>query len=372
MSELSFDSRSSTEVDANFALHINNFDFIRFVAALSVLVSHSYPIWGGVHDPLQPLMNGFTIGEVAVSVFFVVSGYLVAQSWGSDPNIFRFLARRLLRLCPALYTLILISTFVAGPLLTSLPLHDYLASSMTWNYLKGFGLLWVQGQLPGVFEASFYPLAFNGPLWTIPIETSCYLILLIGGILGFSRSPFTSLILGVGTAFLSVVVSADVDYYKNFHFVHMDVVSFLKLAALFFLSASIFHYRVYIPRLTGVAVAMLVVIFFSSGTRFFDLIFLIFFPYAILCLAFIPNKTISQFGKFGDYSYGMYLYAWPVQQAVMQFFGVGLSFFAYVLISALITLFFAYLSWHCVEKCALRLKPINRSAELSAPPLSIT
>jgi peptidoglycan/LPS O-acetylase OafA/YrhL len=198
---------------------------------------------------------------------------------------------------------------------------------MTWNYLKGFGLLWVQGQLPGVFEGSFYPLAFNGPLWTIPIETTCYLVLLIGGILGFSRSGFSSLIFGFGTVFLSVVVGADIDHYKKFHLVHMDVVSFLKLAALFFLSASIYHYRLHIPRLTGVAGAMLVAIFFASGTRFFGLVFLLFFPYVILCLAFIPNKTISQFGKFGDYSYGMYLYAWPVQQAVMQFWGGRTKFF---------------------------------------------
>src|ERR1700761_3309458 len=96
----------------------NNLDFIRFAAALAVLISHCYPISGEPFDFLQHWTGWLTLGGVAVDVFFIVSGFLIAQSWARDPNAFRFLRNRALRILPALYVLILVSCLVVGPLLT--------------------------------------------------------------------------------------------------------------------------------------------------------------------------------------------------------------------------------------------------------------
>jgi len=338
----------------------NNFDVIRMIAATGVLVSHSFPLHSNRPDPLQLVMHGIPIGEIAVNVFFVVSGYLVCQSWTSDPTLWRFLVRRALRLCPALYAAIVISAFVAGPLLTSLPQAQYWRSPLTWENLRGFGIFGVRGSLPGVFEHSFYPFAFNGPLWTIRIEAACYLILAACGLVGMLRSRLFTVVIAVAFTLGYLGMLGDPPRYQAILILNMDMLSLFRLAALFFAGAAFFMCRALVPRLPLLALLVLPGLVAVSATPFFPLAFQVAFPYAVLCLALTPTRWLSQYGRLGDYSYGMYLFAWPVQQTVMQAGGGQFSLLSYIAVCFAITFTLSFASWHLLEKYALSKKPRSR------------
>jgi peptidoglycan/LPS O-acetylase OafA/YrhL len=115
---------------------LNNFDLMRLFGAVLVIYGHSYPLTGAVGPGFAA--NG--IATIGVKIFFVVSGYLIAQSWLRDPNLFRFLIRRCLRILPALFVLVLVTAFMLGPWLSRLPASEYFAHPGTYNYLKNIVL----------------------------------------------------------------------------------------------------------------------------------------------------------------------------------------------------------------------------------------
>ena len=162
----------------------NNFDFVRLVAASMVLYSHHFILAG---RPEEPKVFGIiSFGHLAVVMFFSLSGYLVTQSWQSDPHIFRFAMRRILRIWPALAAAVIFCALILGPLVTSSPLIDYFENGGTWSYFKNL-IIPRAFHLPGVFENNPYPLSVNGSLWTIPIEVLCYMVLGAAGFLGLMK-----------------------------------------------------------------------------------------------------------------------------------------------------------------------------------------
>jgi hypothetical protein len=154
----------------------NNLNLLRFVAATLVVFSHSWPLAGaGIHDPLARLQRHFDFGGLAVTAFFAMSGFLIARSCDRSRSWRDFAFARALRVAPAYVVAVAYATFVLGPLLTTLPVADYLAARDTWSYvattLTFFGLV---DRLPGVFAGNPYPFAVNGSLWTLAIEIFCY------------------------------------------------------------------------------------------------------------------------------------------------------------------------------------------------------
>lgn len=129
------------------------------------MFGHLFPLTGG-HGPGY---LGSPISTLAVKVFFVISGYLISESWVRDPNVVRYLLRRSLRIFPALIILCLVTVILVVPTLTALPVSAYFAQSDTWSYFWNVGLL-PNYSLPGVFANNVYPNAVNGSLWTLPVE----------------------------------------------------------------------------------------------------------------------------------------------------------------------------------------------------------
>ena len=158
----------------------NNFDLLRLFGAALVVYGHSYPLTGAA----APGFAANPVGTIGVKIFFVVSGYLVAQSWVRDSHLVRFAVRRGLRIFPALTVVVLVSVFFLGPVFTSLPLDEYFPHPLTSAYLRNI-VLYISYALPGVFEHNTYPAAVNGSLWSLPAEFAMYLL--------------TPLILGVKT-----------------------------------------------------------------------------------------------------------------------------------------------------------------------------
>lgn len=141
----------------SFHTRENNFDFLRFFAAALVLFAHSYPLVGRRGDEPLTLLTGYEKGgSIAVGIFFVMSGYLIASSWLASSSPKSFLIKRALRIFPALIVAVLLSVFVIGPLVTHLTLGQYLAADGTWTYLQNI-LLVTRYELPGVFTATSTP-----------------------------------------------------------------------------------------------------------------------------------------------------------------------------------------------------------------------
>jgi peptidoglycan/LPS O-acetylase OafA/YrhL len=331
----------------------NNLNLIRFVLASAVIFSHSFVIVGGLAmEPMNRLLHFDDLGGVSVYSFFFISGYLILKSALFKNSIGAFLSARTLRIFPALLTVVVLCTFLLGPLVTTLSTHRYFANSHTWAYLLN-ALLHGPAQLTGVFTGSFRGTV-NTPLWTLSSEWSMYIITLLVCLLFHWRhtiretSVINWVLLGVAiiyTATLWPLPSGALPW------------------ALFFIAGgSAYLLRTYIRLIPEIAVPFFLIDL--ALTRFVPHLGKPLFPaaltYLILVLGFHPSLHVKWFHRIGDYSYGLYIYAWPIQQVTFSYTKRPILIF---FISYLFTLPIAILSWHFVESPSLALKPKRRVAD---------
>lgn len=330
----------------------NNFDFLRIFAASLVLYSHHYALSG---LPTSGLLGMYTWGGVAVLIFFSISGYLVAQSWFADPHIGRFFLRRILRIWPALTFIVIFCTFILGPSVTTLSMQDYFGHPETLGYLK---LLYMETRftLPGVFQNNPALPTVNGSLWTIPYEVICYILLGSLGFIGLLNSKKSLLAIAaaylIWYAFKRLPTSA-----ADIHAKQEFIAFFLSGSALYALQDIWSKHKKKI--LLALCTAAIILIYLKL--KF--LAVLLILPYMAIFLGTSSTPFLRNFGRWGDPSYGIYLFAFPVQQTILSFASHSLNFYTSLLISFVITIAFAYLSWHAIEKQALKFKPSRSNGE---------
>lgn len=348
----------------------NNFDALRLLAALAVLVSHSYPLTRHGADPLARWTQGQTDGgSAAVAAFFVISGFLVTRSVLSrDPG--QYVRARLLRILPALLVVVVVQTFVIGPVFTTLPWRDYLGDAQTFAGLRNASVFDLRNTLPGVFAANPYPDVVNGSLWTLPVECGVYLVLPVLALLGLLRPPFV----GVGAA-LALVAAFPGAAWLGFSyaapgpFILWSVPFYPALVCLssFLMGAAIWAHRDAVPLSGGLAICCLIAMYASIGTISAGFVFHLVFPYLVLYAALARPCTQDLLRPLGDISYGVYLYAFPVQQAVVAWQHGAIGPHRLALLAAPIVLACGVLSCRLVERPALRLKaPRRRSRQVAA------
>ena len=324
----------------------NNFDFVRIVAATLVLYSHQYALSG----QMEPSFFGLhSFGGFAVLIFFAISGYLVTQSWYSDPNILRFALRRLLRIWPALAVVVTLTALVLGPVVSSLPAADYYAHGGTWQYFLNLRFIAVY-ILPEAFVKNPYPLGVNGSIWTIPIEVLCYLVLAVCGLAGLLKKK-TIWLAAIVIYLAWYLAQSSPDLYHSIHQKREMGAYFLSGSALYVLR----EYWQKRPWTWLAALALLAGGLLLAKMRYTAL--LAFMPYAVISLGTASTPFIRRFGRYGDFSYGIYLFAFPVQQTVIMCLYPEYGFWTAMMLSMAITAGLAFLSWHLVEKPALRFKP---------------
>ena len=324
----------------------NNFDAIRIAAASMVLLSHHYALTGQV----EPSFFGIhSLGGLAVTVFFVISGYLVTASWQRDPHLWRFGLRRFLRIWPALTAVIVLTAYGLGAWVTELPLSDYLTHRATANYLRG---LWMQIHfvLPGVFEHNPYPHGVNGSLWTIPIEVRCYIVLGLAGLLGLLKYR-TVFLLCIGFFMLWFFARSNADVTGAVHYGRELSAFFLAGAALYVLES---HWKRR-PALWATVIGTVCAIAWAADWRHTAL--LMGLPFAVIYAGTRATPYLRRAGRWGDPSYGIYLFAFPVQQTIIYYGWPQIGFAGSLLAAFFITTLLAYASWHLIEKQALKLKP---------------
>ncbi|MCW8155785.1 acyltransferase [Stutzerimonas stutzeri] len=338
----------------SFHARENNFDFLRFFAAALVLFAHSYPLVGRREDEPLTLLTGYEKGgSIAVGVFFVMSGYLIASSWLASSSPKSFLIKRALRIFPALIVAVLLSAFVIGPLVTQFDLARYLAADGTWTYLQNI-LLVTRYELPGVFTGNIYPDVVNGSLWTLPLEVLMYIGVMILGLTGFLKRRLIFLpiaVLAVGHFWLLGKLGIESYFIKNI----------FKLGLLYYSGSALFLYRDDIPWRGWIAALLFAALVATFRTDIGPLVYFIALPYLVLYLAYAPLPLISRFGKYGDFSYGLYIYAFPFQQLTIYLFGPQVGVLGLTLIAFVPTLILAALSWHLIEAPAMKLKRLFAS-----------
>jgi peptidoglycan/LPS O-acetylase OafA/YrhL len=330
----------------------NNFDALRLLAAVSVIFSHSFLLAEGRqdHEPLMRLTQGQSIlGVVGVFVFFIISGFLVTESFETTASPLRFLATRALRIYPGLILCILFCAFVLGPLATTLPLDAYFASGGLYDFLFSNLVLNVEHNgLPGVRFTGFdIGGIVDGPLWSLPCEVVMYLLVLILGSLRLLRLAALLPLLALGLVCLRLDTAAS-PYF-------IGTVGWLLA---FFVAGMILYKlrdrRIFDGRIALLALAGLVV---SIPLGRFLLLFPLFGAYLVLYLALDRRLPVLRAARFGDLSYGLYIYGWPVQQALLFASGGRLLWWQLFPLALAIAAALAFLSWHLVEQPALRLKP---------------
>ncbi|WP_431777569.1 acyltransferase family protein [Ottowia caeni] len=336
----------------------NNFDAIRMVAALSVLISHHFALLGQF-EPSVLQIN--TLGGFAVLIFFAISGYLVTASWYNDPNLLRFAQRRALRIFPAYIAVIILTAYVLGSFLTSLPLGDYLSHKLTFAYLSNIWMGLISA-LPGVFEKNPYPVAVNGSLWTIPYEIKCYIALACAAAVGLLRRRLLWLSL-ITITLLWYQIRFGPDF-------HQDWKHFREMAAYFLAGSAVFTLQPLWSKRPALYLGLLIVAGLSlwhSGLRYIS--FLLVVPYAVIYLGTRSTPILRGFGRWGDPSYGIYLIAFPTQQTIIHFLWPSVGSAGILALSILVTTILAYASWHGLEKVAMKFKPRRPSEQrgVSAP-----
>jgi peptidoglycan/LPS O-acetylase OafA/YrhL len=333
----------------------DNFDAIRLIAALVVLYGHSFPLTGSV----LPTIFGNEVASIAVKVFFVISGYLVIESWRRDPVVGRYLLRRILRIFPGLVTNILLCTFLLGPIVSNLPLGEYLRSPLVPRYLENM-ILRPASLLPGVFHTVPYPDAVNGSLWTLPVEFAMYLICPLIVLRGKGQKNRTL----IGCVLMCAVslYLVRIEPYKVSGNHGKAILDALNVIPYFLLGAA---WRIVAPQsvfnLQAALLAISALTLIPGDGVTYELALYLVLPYAILSLSIAKPALLGWTSRFGDLSYGVYIYAFPVQQTVALYFHTSRQPHFNSLLSTLPTLLLAAASWHFIEKRFISLKPRGSS-----------
>lgn len=333
----------------------NRFDILRLLAAWLVLFSHCYPLGARAQsEPLASTLGVDTLGGVGVAIFFVLSGYLVTVSLERSPNLFTFFRRRALRIYPGLIAICLLSVLVLGPLLTTLPLPVYWHHSLTWSYFTTAGAWLIQYPLPGVFADNPLPYAINGSLWSLPYEITCYLALVLLSLLpGAMRWKVTLAAAGLAGVLLARPVGPSTgpfDVFLGMDYYHG------KLGLLFALGAVFAVWRAHLRPLCWPAVLLVGSALWLPHGPWQLLLYVLGLGTLTLWLALYALWLPRLPQRMGDWSYGAYLYGFPVQQVLAHFRLHEASFAGYVLACTVLTFALGGLSWHLIEKQAMRWK----------------
>lgn len=289
---------------------------------------------------------GHYSGHIAVNIFFMVSGFLVTGSLMRQRNVLNFFKLRALRLVPGYLVNLVLLALVLGTLMTTLPAGEYLRRPEVWKYITqnlqfSSDMVWT---LPGVFESGSKSSVINGSQWTLPAEVRMYVLLGVGGLIGLFRSvrvaTWATLIVMALGAFFPQSLPLHQDWFRLGLYFSIGVLAYLH-------RGTVQISYLFVVGLVGLAVL-------TRQLPGYELTLALAISAIVFATAYLTPQ-IRWLERYGDPSYGIYLWGWPSQQLVAHFLpGAGLAL--HVVIAVTMAVFLGYASWHLVEKHALKLK----------------
>jgi peptidoglycan/LPS O-acetylase OafA/YrhL len=340
----------------------SGFDYMRLVLAISVALVHSWGLMdhgptaaGGLKVNPLPGMSLPGLAAPILAMFFALSGFLVAGSMERSKTLLTFLGLRVIRIVPALAVEVLLSAFLIGTVVTTLPLASYFQDPLFWKYLRNL-VGDIQYFLPGVFENNPVARIVNGALWTVPAELVCYLTLaglvLLGGA---AQRKFLVPLATAGLVLAHLVLLSDKSLKGG-------VFSWPLLVFCFLTGVSLFLYRDKIvwsfPLFLGALTASIALFWFVPLGYYFAILTI---TYVTVYVGLTNFKRISVI-KGADYSYGIYIYHF----VIIQFF-IYLAAPPYwwdnVLVCIPLSALFAACSWHFIEKPTQKWRKYLPTAE---------
>lgn len=337
----------------------NSLNALRLILAVLVIVSHSWPIGGYGIDPGYGDQD---LGDWAVAGFFAISGYLITSSRISARSIGDYLWRRFLRIYPAFFVALVVVAFVIAPVST-------LVLGETYNWGSGFSyvvnnaaVMIRQWGIEGTLANAPYPITWNGSAWTLFYEILCYLA--AGFLVSFIPRRFLKPAMIAALIVCAIGTIATSSFGVELHAI-LELTA--RLGGFFAAGAIVYLYREQIPSHWAVAAgAVAVLVGVVSVGQFQALAGL---PVAYLMMYLGSVLPLQKVGSVNDLSYGMYIYAFPVQQFLsLTFPDQQLPLPVFILVSVALTAPFAAASWFLLEKPLHRYRGLF-SGRRPAPPL---
>lgn len=339
----------------------NAIGFMRTAFALLVIVGHSFHLGGFGLDTLARFSNGQqAFGTLAVLGFFILSGYLITASFVYASSVWRYLWNRFLRIMPAFWAALIVVAFGFAPLMYFLQ-NGTLGGFLVTNdggplqyILKNAGLNIQQYDVSGLTGNIPWPNAFNGSLWTLIYEVTGYILIAAFGIFGVFKKH-SKVVLGATLTMFGLYImdraapgSAGniIPFFKD--------IQLLPLMLFFFAGATWYLYQDKIPLSNRYFILASVLYILSLRYDFYTLVGPLTFVYIIFYLA--AKLPLKSFDRKADFSYGIYIYAFPAQQLLSQLGAQSMGVWVYSLLAALITLPLAVASFYLIERPALKLK----------------
>jgi len=335
--------------------HRNSFDLIRHIAALSVLFCHHYAISGF----REPSVGGlFSVGGLAVVVFFSISGYLVAKSFGRCTDFLDFIGRRSRRIFPGYVACCFLMIYLLGFAYSDLTIAQFSSKAAYFDMLVSYSVF-VYPTIPKVFDGYHLNMAVNGSLWTLSVEFMCYLLL--GAVLSLSKSfkPVLLTIALLVAAYLWIVAtqSTQTVWYVPGHLVTSFAASFFVGSLLGMTEVS---WKAKNARL-WLGLSACTLLYVTNGKPEAMIFAHLLIPIITIFIGTSFSERVVA-GKY-DISYGIYIYAFPVQQIIVN--ATPLGFWTSMVASFVVTIALATASWRLIEKPAIGLG--KKQAPSSAP-----
>jgi peptidoglycan/LPS O-acetylase OafA/YrhL len=359
VAKLPYNGRSSSHSPraGNTMLRRNHqFDLLRIIFATLVLLSHAPEITDG--NASRELFHRFTrapmtFGTVGVDGFFLLSGYLIVQSWLGNPELFNFLRKRVLRIVPGYLVAVVFSTLAVGLLAPGVP-HFF--RGLDIHFVRSVALL-SSPMTPPVFPGRPYAMV-NGAMYTIAYEFRCYLLVALLGLSGLLRRPFWVLTVTI-LLLLSLLYSAPFDrmhWPRHVEALVGQPIYVFRLTAVYLTGCcfSLFRERIaFRPRFALVATLLMIACFVFVPSRG-ELGMVLCGGYLMFYLGQMQLSWLSGMDRLPDISYGIYLYGWPVE-GLWIWFSRGSPWVTF-LGSTIICFGLGWLSWNFIERPALTLK----------------
>lgn len=365
--------------------HKNNFDFFRLVFALTVIYTHGYVLFLGLPGNPEPFWQHskqqLALGTLGLDFFFIISGFLVLQSFERSRSWKDYLKKRVLRIYPGFIVVSIVCALLFAPLGMGTPAHPFSGynaylQQVNWGKFFSAALLLLPVELPDSFLHNIVPNFINGSIWTIWYEFVFYLVILFFGFIGVYKRKWTLLIIFGLLFFLCCLhwhiyrtygnaVEKDLPWiFKIMKWAHAErVINLEHFSSFFFAGACFYKYRQHVPKSKLLlALSFLLLLVSLRWVMIFELVLVLCGSYILFWFVFSNKLRLYNAAKYGDFSYGIYLYGWPVQQLLVLYAGTKINLAAMLLLSVLCVLPFAFFSWHVIEKPALKLKPRKRPA----------